>query len=198
MAKLLENIYVARIVLWLLYIARGLLNILNRVLTFDYRKNKKYIFLSLTILYAAMIFYLSSLSDIKIPTHIFKIPLLYAIQDLLEGAGIFFVTDLVEYAYAHKDKVAHMFMYFGLGICLHLTFRHSDKPLLRKGAAPLAFIVGILYGISDEIHQTFVPGRTGSIHDLIANGLGLILAQLIFLALILWGLSKRKKKKQHK
>jgi VanZ family protein len=198
MPSLLENKLVARIVLWVLLLVMGFLNIVNKVLSFDYRNNKKYIFLSITIAYAAMIFYLSSRSDIQVPTHIFKIPLMYAIQDFLEGAGIYFVTDLVEYAYLHKDKVAHMFLYFGLGVFLHMTFRHSDNPVMSKYAAPFAFIVGILYGISDEIHQTYVPGRTGSVNDVLANGLGLLLAQIILLSLILWGLQERRKRKHKK
>lgn len=195
MPNLLQNKLVAQLVLWSLYLARGFLGALSSVLSYDYWKNRKYLFLTITIAYAAMIFYLSSRSDIAVPTHMFKIPLMYAIKDLLEGAGIYFVTDLVEYAYAHKDKVAHMFLYFGLGIFLHMTFRSSDSSVMRKYAAPFAFIVGILYGISDEIHQSYVPGRTSSVADLFANGLGLMLAQFILLGLILWGLQERKKRK---
>jgi VanZ family protein len=195
MPNLLENKLVAQLVLWSLYLARGFLGAVSSVLSYDYWKNRKYLFLTITIAYAAMIFYLSSRSDIAVPTHMFKIPLMYAIKDLLEGAGIYFVTDLVEYAYAHKDKVAHMFLYFGLGIFLHMTFRSSDSSVMRKYAAPFAFIVGILYGISDEIHQSYVPGRTSSVADLFANGLGLMLAQFILLGLILWGLQERRKRK---
>jgi len=195
MPNLLQNKLVAQLVLWSLYMVRGFLGALSRVLSYDYWKNRKYLFLTITIAYAAMIFYLSSRSDIAVPTHLFKVPLMYAIKDLLEGAGIYFVTDLVEYAYAHKDKVAHMFLYFGLGVFLHMTFRSSDNSVMRKYAAPFAFIVGVLYGISDEIHQSYVPGRTSSVADLFANGLGLMLAQIILLGLILWGLQERKKRK---
>lgn len=195
MPNLLQNKLVAQLVLWSLYLARGFLGALSSVLSYDYWKNRKYLFLTITIAYAAMIFYLSSRSDIAVPTDMFKVPLVYAIKDLLEGAGIYFVTDLVEYAYAHKDKVAHMFLYFGLGVFLHMTFRSSDNPVMRRYAAPFAFIVGVLYGISDEIHQSYVPGRTSSVADLFANGLGLMLAQIILLGLILWGLQERKKRK---
>lgn len=195
MPNLLQNKLVAQLVLWSLYLARGFLGALSSVLSYDYWKNRKYLFLTITVAYAAMIFYLSSRSDIAVPTDMFKIPLVYAIKDLLEGAGIYFVTDLVEYAYAHKDKVAHMFLYFGLGVFLHMTFRSSDNPVMRRYAAPFAFIVGILYGISDEIHQSYVPGRTSSVADLFANGLGLMLAQIILLGLIFWGLQERKKRK---
>lgn len=195
MPNLLENKLIAQIVLRVLFLARGFLKAVSRVVSFDYWNKRKYLFLTITIAYAAMIFYLSSRSDIAVPTDIFKIPIMYAIKDHLEGAGIYFVTDLVEYAYAHKDKVAHMFLYFGLGVFLHMTFRSSDNSFMRKYAAPFAFVVGILYGISDEIHQSYVPGRSSSIYDLFADSLGIFLAQMIFLALILWGLQERKKRK---
>ncbi len=36
----------------------------------------------------------------------------------------------------------------------------------------LAFVIAFLYGISDEIHQYFVPGRRADIFDVVANGIG--------------------------
>jgi len=41
-------------------------------------------------------------------------------------------------------------------------------------------LIGTLYGISDEIHQFFVPFRSPSATDLLADFLGLILAQFLF------------------
>ena len=35
-----------------------------------------------------------------------------------------------------------------------------------------AFIITILYAISDELHQTFVPTREGSLRDVIIDGIG--------------------------
>jgi hypothetical protein len=43
----------------------------------------------------------------------------------------------------------------------------------------LVMIFGIAYGISDEIHQTFVPDRTASIADVLADAAGLFLACLL-------------------
>ena len=36
----------------------------------------------------------------------------------------------------------------------------------------LSVIFSVFYGFSDEIHQSFVPGRTVSIGDLMADGVG--------------------------
>ncbi len=38
--------------------------------------------------------------------------------------------------------------------------------------------VTILYGISDEFHQSFVPGRQPSWYDVLADGLGGLLGVL--------------------
>lgn len=45
-----------------------------------------------------------------------------------------------------------------------------------------AFIFSLLYGVSDEFHQTFVPGRTGRLTDVGFDALGVLLA----LGLIWW------------
>ena len=45
-----------------------------------------------------------------------------------------------------------------------------------------AFTLSLLYAISDEFHQTFVPGRTGRLTDLGFDALGALLA----LALVWW------------
>ncbi|MBN2111268.1 MAG: VanZ family protein, partial [Methanosarcinaceae archaeon] len=118
---------------------------------------------------------------------------IYQLKIFFESLEIQFMIDLVEYSYQHTDKIAHVFLYFGLGIFLHLTFRSSDSRILRKYAAPFAIFIGILYGISDEIHQMYVPGRTSSIHDLYADGIGVTIAQLVFIMLLLIGLNSRKK-----
>lgn len=44
----------------------------------------------------------------------------------------------------------------------------------------LAFLICVLYGLSDEIHQSFVPGRSATIMDVGFDALG---ASLMFLYL---------------
>ena len=36
----------------------------------------------------------------------------------------------------------------------------------------IAAVVGLCYGISDEVHQSFVPGREASVFDVLADGVG--------------------------
>ncbi|MBI5894115.1 MAG: VanZ family protein [Deltaproteobacteria bacterium] len=67
------------------------------------------------------------------------------------------------------DKVVHFFEYGVLGV---LWFRAIETREKIKSAAVIAFTITFLYGISDEIHQYFVPNRNASVYDVIADGLG--------------------------
>lgn len=40
-----------------------------------------------------------------------------------------------------------------------------------------------LYGITDEIHQLFVPGRSGQVKDVIIDGAGSIVGILVYVFL---------------
>ena len=48
------------------------------------------------------------------------------------------------------------------------------------GSARLALVVGVLYAVSDEVHQVFVPGRTGSPLDVALDAVG------VALGVVLW------------
>lgn len=43
-----------------------------------------------------------------------------------------------------------------------------------------AFLFSFLYGLSDEWHQSFVPGRQVELGDLLADGIGGFLGGMIF------------------
>ncbi|MGH8657315.1 MAG: VanZ family protein [Gammaproteobacteria bacterium] len=49
---------------------------------------------------------------------------------------------------------------------------------MRKKGMVVVLTVTILYGISDEFHQSFVPGRQPSWYDVLADGLGGLLGVL--------------------
>lgn len=46
----------------------------------------------------------------------------------------------------------------------------------------LAALLALLYGVTDEWHQTFVPSRTGRAEDLVWDGLGALLAGMLLLS----------------
>ena len=72
------------------------------------------------------------------------------------------------------DKILHFCAYGVLGILFFRAYNtlalKSDKNLLIL----ISIASAILYGISDEIHQYFVPFRQADIMDVIANSIGSI------------------------
>ncbi len=68
-----------------------------------------------------------------------------------------------------SDKVKHTILYFGLAL---LAYRAVAVTRYQEYAYIAAILFATLYGISDEIHQFFVPGRSMSISDEFANAFG--------------------------
>jgi len=78
------------------------------------------------------------------------------------------------------DKFLHFGAYGLLGI---LFFRAYETLPLKKFENLLIFISivsAVLYGISDEIHQYFVPSRHADLMDVIANTIGSICGVYLF------------------
>jgi VanZ family protein len=46
--------------------------------------------------------------------------------------------------------------------------------------ALLSVIVSLLYAISDELHQVFVPGRAGELKDFLVDASGVVIAVIIY------------------
>ncbi len=74
-----------------------------------------------------------------------------------------------------ERKGAHVFEYFVLTL---LAFRHFGayyRGKERNIALLFAVAVALIYGMTDEIHQTFVPGREGKISDVGIDCIGIAL-----------------------
>jgi VanZ family protein len=67
-------------------------------------------------------------------------------------------------------KLAHTAEYAVLGALL----------LRATGRAGLAITLGTLYAMSDELHQTFVAGRTGSPVDVAIDAVGVAIGALVW------------------
>ncbi len=46
-----------------------------------------------------------------------------------------------------------------------------------------AFLISTFYGVSDEFHQSFVPGRNSSIDDVMADALGAFIGGFVYVSL---------------
>ena len=71
-----------------------------------------------------------------------------------------------------SDKVLHAIEYAVLGALCYRALRLSRHDAWRRQAIPLAILFSSLYGISDEVHQWFVPFRESSWHDWLADTIG--------------------------
>ena len=79
-----------------------------------------------------------------------------------------------------SDKIEHFGAYGLLSVFLYLNLLFQKKyVLLKKYPATFTLIIASLYGMFDELHQLFVPGRTADILDWTADFLGSLLAVLI-------------------
>lgn len=74
------------------------------------------------------------------------------------------------------DKFAHTIEYYVLGYLLMRIFATSPHRIFSRAPAVFVIILGVLCGISDEWNQSLVPGRDASIHDILFDLLGIVLA----------------------
>ncbi len=86
--------------------------------------------------------------------------------------AIFFLSSLTQTDLKQlpnvSDILAHGAVYGILGVLLYFSFK--NRRILK------AVLISLLYGISDEIHQSFVPGRTPEVKDLIVDTAAALLA----------------------
>jgi VanZ family protein len=71
-----------------------------------------------------------------------------------------------------SDKAGHFIGYALLSVLLMRALSGGRSAGITWRTALLAILFATLYGASDEIHQSFVPGRTPDVHDLMADALG--------------------------
>ena len=80
-----------------------------------------------------------------------------------------------------SDKFYHLMEYALLGFLSVLALRATFNISLRRALA-VAILFSILYAISDEWHQSFVPGRDASLTDLAADAAGSLMGALFALS----------------
>ena len=71
-----------------------------------------------------------------------------------------------------SDKVLHAVEYGILGLLCYRAFRWAAGPAVAQQAVVLAIVTASVYGITDEVHQFFVPFRESSWLDWLADTIG--------------------------
>lgn len=101
------------------------------------------------------------------------------IRKIFETFGITIESDLIR-------SIAHCLEFMGLSV---LFFNAIYVTWFLKLTPTIAFFGTVLYAITDEIHQIFVPGRAFQISDILVDSTGAligVIASFVILKVILY------------
>ena len=113
---------------------------------------RKIPYIWLTLVYAVIILIASSIPDLKTP----------------------------QLGFENQDKLYHFIEYSIFSVLLFFTLLNSGKTFLRKNVLLISLLIGASFGILDELHQKFIPGRQADILDFTADFVGVALIQVCF------------------
>jgi hypothetical protein len=74
------------------------------------------------------------------------------------------------------DKIAHFCEYFFFGCLIRRWLLAEKNRHIKHRSFVLTILIGTCYGLSDEWHQSFVPGRHASLWDVWFDALGVVIA----------------------
>jgi VanZ family protein len=77
-----------------------------------------------------------------------------------------------------NDKVLHAVEYAGLGGLCYQAFRWGVSGQVASHALLFAIVTASLYGMTDEVHQLFVPFRESSWQDWLADTIGAVIGAM--------------------
>jgi VanZ family protein len=105
-------------------------------------------------------------------------------------AGLFYLSSqpVLPGASLTPDWTQHLIAYAGLALVTLRATSGGRWSAVGARALVLAWIVAALYGVSDEIHQAFVPSRSSDARDVVADSAG---AALALGAAWAWGIIRR-------
>ena len=83
--------------------------------------------------------------------------------------------------FEYQDTIFHFFEYAVLAVLLSRAFKGTVPGVVRGRRFYLVFVFSLLYALSDEAHQFFVPGRTASLYDIAVDALGALAGSALYL-----------------
>lgn len=89
-------------------------------------------------------------------------------------------------------KSAHFFVYLILGILVLHALRRSEVTGYKS--IMYAMIICVFYAITDEVHQLFIPGRSGEVRDVLIDSAGAGTGVALYMCIMYFSKRKHKKK----
>jgi VanZ family protein len=91
---------------------------------------------------------------------------------LIFALSSFEIPEIPFARFAMRDKIAHAFEYAGLGVFVAHAVLRTWPDRSRARLFSVAVLIAGAWGVLDEIHQAFVPGRSADVLDAVADVLG--------------------------
>jgi VanZ family protein len=116
---------------------------------------------------------------------IFRHGLVYGVPVIVYAGLIFLLSSVSklpeEVSFINGvDKWAHCIEYYFFGFLIYRWLINKRSRFIRKNAFFFTILIGICFGLSDEWHQSYVPGRDATIGDVLADSLGIIAAAVTY------------------
>ena len=84
-----------------------------------------------------------------------------------------------------SDKIKHFGAYSVLAFLLNFALYTQNRyPVVKKYSYFFTFLITLFYGLFDEVHQIFIPGRFFDWYDLLADAIGSLIGILVSLYII--------------
>lgn len=126
------------------------------------------------VLWASVIFMVSSLPDFGGPDSIFRLVLSYVV---------------------HFSEFAILSVVIYYALTGRLTSR--EKSPIDDDRIMIPWILASVYAVTDEIHQAFVPGRHSTVVDFFVDMLGVLFGLIVIPLIIRWGKQLQKNLQKH-
>jgi VanZ family protein len=101
-------------------------------------------------------------------------------------------ADTLDFLHHIIRKCGHLTEYFILSMLILRGIRAGEKGLYLRWALVTILIVAC-YAALDEYHQSFVPGRTAAVGDVLIDTTGGIAAQIVASLFVLLGKAREKR-----
>ena len=117
-----------------------------------------------------------------------KFFLFYILPILIYMTVIFYLSGLsstgISLGFDESGFLLHIIEYFILCFLIHRGFSNSSLGFSTYSFLAFSISISVLYGITDEIHQSFIPNRTASLIDIFADFVGSVSGSVAYLKLI--------------